>query len=133
MEDYAAKLSTEKRLPVIQLKYRKDRKRDNKKFQIVTDAGPLEFLGYVHHADYVLTNSFHVLAFSIIFQKNFLVFEHSSRNARLENLLTYCTLNERMVQSGQEKIDKPISWNMIAQRINQMKKESSSFLLHSLN
>lgn len=133
LEDYAAQLSTEKHLPVIQLKYRKDRKRDNKNFQIVTDAGPLEFLGYVRHADYVLTNSFHVLAFSIIFQKNFLVFGHSSRNARLENLLTYCTLNERMVQSGQEKIDKPISWNMIAQRINQMKKESSSFLLHSLN
>lgn len=33
-------------------------------------AGPAEFLGYVRGADYVVTNSFHATAFSLIFQKS---------------------------------------------------------------
>lgn len=52
-----------------------------------TTCGPAEFLSYVKKADVVITNSFHGCAFSLIFGKKFYCIAHSSRNARLENLL----------------------------------------------
>lgn len=80
----ANRLAAEKNLPVIELKYQKGILFDNKQIIVEVGAGPAEFLGYIHYADYVLTNSFHAMAFSIIYQKKFLTFGHSTRNARLE-------------------------------------------------
>src|SRR5699024_12421620 len=85
------RLAAAKNLPVIELKYQKGVKPENKQVIVETGAGPAEFLGYIHHADYVVTNSFHAMAFSIIYQKKFLAFEHSTRNARLENVLELST------------------------------------------
>ncbi len=55
--------------------------------------GPVEFLNLILHAEFVLTDSFHAAVFSIIFNKNFRVFERSmgkhNMNSRLETLLNY--------------------------------------------
>ena len=52
---------------------------------------PAEVLYTIKHADYVLTDSFHGSVFSILFHRNFRVFERSeggtSINSRLETLL----------------------------------------------
>lgn len=37
----------------------------------IYDLGPLEFLEYIYNAEYIITDSFHATAFSIIFEKNF--------------------------------------------------------------
>lgn len=56
----------------------------------IMTAGPEEFLGWICYADYVLTNSFHGLAFSILFHKNFWL-EYQGQafkaNSRLKNLV----------------------------------------------
>ena len=49
--------------------------------------GPEEFLRYIRDAELVITNSFHGTAFSLIFEKKFLCVAHSTRNARLENIM----------------------------------------------
>ena len=49
--------------------------------------GPREFLQYIDNAEFVVTNSFHGTAFSIIFRKRFVCVKHSQRNARLENIM----------------------------------------------
>lgn len=49
--------------------------------------GPAEFLGYIHDADYIFTNSFHATVFSLTFQKQFQCFLHSTRGNRLRDLL----------------------------------------------
>lgn len=51
------------------------------------DIGPLEFLGYILNAEYVISTSFHATAFSIIFEKNFCVVPHSQTGARVTDLL----------------------------------------------
>lgn len=50
--------------------------------------GPREFLSYIRNAECVITNSFHGTAFSIIFEKKFVCVAHSSKNTRLESLLS---------------------------------------------
>ena len=49
--------------------------------------GPRDFLEYIYNAEFVITNSFHGVAFSIIFEKKFYVIAHSARNARIESLM----------------------------------------------
>lgn len=49
---------------------------------------PNDFISFLVNSEIVITNSFHGIAFSILFEKQFYCCAHSSRNTRLENLLT---------------------------------------------
>lgn len=60
-----------------------------------TEAGPLEFLGLVRGAEYVISNSFHATAFAIIFEKPFAVFERKEKiNTRLKDLIELLGLSK---------------------------------------
>ena len=72
------------------------------------NVGPGEFLYAINNAEYVITNSFHGTAFSIIFRKQFLVKAHSKRGVRMENILDICGLSDRMVREDDE-LDKVFS------------------------
>ncbi|MBQ9860456.1 MAG: polysaccharide pyruvyl transferase family protein [Clostridia bacterium] len=64
----------------------------------VYDLGPSEFLAYIDHADYILTDSFHATAFSILFGKNFYTRtdgKNAKRADRVVSLLKACGLEER--------------------------------------
>ncbi len=63
-------------------------------------AGPAEFIYLIHHANAVFTDSFHAAVFSIIFKKDFVVFDRiedgRSMVARLKTLLGKFNLTDRM-------------------------------------
>ncbi len=54
--------------------------------------GPREWLGYIRHAEYVVTNSFHGTVFSIIFGKKFFSEIAASVNPSTSRLLTLLSL-----------------------------------------
>ena len=67
-----------------------------------TDVGPIEWLEEIQHAKYVVTNSFHGVAFSINFNKNFFVeiAEERIRGAmgsRIKSILKTFGLEERLI------------------------------------
>lgn len=53
----------------------------------VVDAGPQEFVGLLQNAEYVCTNSYHGLAFSLIFEKNFSLIPCKRFATRMSSLL----------------------------------------------
>jgi len=59
--------------------------------------GPEEFLRYIRDAALVITNSFHGTAFSILFEKQFLCVAHSTRNARLANLMQMIDRDDALI------------------------------------
>ena len=71
---------------------------------VLSDCGPQEFVSYIKQAELVITNSFHCTAFSIIFEKKFICVSHSSRNARLENIMTLIHEKDNLVNSEQVNI-----------------------------
>lgn len=89
-----------------------------------------EWLAGVKDASIVICDSFHGVAFSIIFNKEFYVLGNSHRgNSRLKSLLSLFGLNERMVSTYAEtKNLPPIDW----ERVNSLRKklvyESLNFL-----
>lgn len=60
-----------------------------------------DFMAYINNANLILTNSFHGVAFSINFKKDFYVYlkENNKANTRIENLLQITNLNHRIINS----------------------------------
>ena len=65
----------------------------------IKNIGPQEFITYIKNADYVISNSFHATAFSIIFEKEFLVVNRKEKiNTRMRDLLILLGIKERLIE-----------------------------------
>lgn len=58
--------------------------------------GPRQFLSLIEYAKYIITDSFHGTAFSIIFEKEFKVIKYPDTSSRMVDLLKLCGLQDRM-------------------------------------
>lgn len=70
-------------------------------------SGPAELISYIYHADYVITDSFHGTAFSIIFQKNFftkIAGTHAGVGARIYDLLERYGLLGRLIGNVEDEL-----------------------------
>ena len=99
---------------------------------------PSEFIGLMRGAEFVLTNSFHGTAFSIILQKPFLsevVDGHGAVNARVDNILTLLGLQERgrmdaaMLERDMDSC--AIDWNAVEKRLQAARAQSMAYLRDS--
>jgi len=72
----------------------------SKKINYVSYISPNQFIYLFSKAKYVITNSFHGTAFSIIFKKKFLTFGNGKLNSRMETLLKAFDLKDRMVDAN---------------------------------
>lgn len=98
-------------------------------------AGPEDFVGYFHYASFIITNSFHGLAFSVLFEKQFLVFRHRSLHARLENLLEKLSLKSRLMETGKEELasmEEAIPWSTVWECLQCERERSKKFLRESM-
>lgn len=97
---------------------------------------PDEWLGYIQNADYVVTNSFHGIAFALIYRKPFFVElrkgKHANTNSRLTNILNQLHLNDRVI-SDEIDIYKRIDYDEIIPILDEKRNESLSWLLKRLN
>lgn len=106
MVAYARKLSEEKGLPVVFFDLRK---RYGKNSISKFTAEPIEFLYYLYHADYVVTNSFHGTVFSVIFEKQFVCVPMHGTSSRMTDLLHKLGLESRLIHNAFD-IDEPVDF-----------------------
>lgn len=79
-----------------------------------TDIGPSEFLSLIKYSSYVLAASFHAVAFSIIFRKQFHTIMKSGAE-RVESLLRRLGLEERRIQHSREiDLNKCIDYSILS-------------------
>ena len=101
-----------------------DRNRRNYADIQINDAGPLEFIHYIAHAEMVVADSFHATAFSIIMNKDFHVFYRLSNISRMVDLLDSLGIRDRINSVQFKKID----WNDVNERVLRLRNESLKFL-----
>lgn len=131
LSGYVQRLSQEKNLSVIEVS--PGSMTTGAGFLVDFSAGPSEFLGYIHQADYVVTNSFHAVAFSIIYQKKFLAFAHSNRGARIRNILQVHGLGDRLCSTGAcAGIDNAVDWDEVRKRTIENVRTSGGFLINHI-
>lgn len=94
--------------------------------------GPRHWLTRIKNSDYIITDSFHGLALSILFEKQFFVFCASKKKfTRLRSLLNLLSLNDRYIESiedfdkRKEILMKPIDYSQINKII---KREQERYL-----
>ena len=101
-------------------------------YKQVCNIGPAEFLRYIQDAAYVLTNSFHGTAFSILLEKNFLVIDNKARGSRITDLLQLVGLSDRLTEGGTQMFNTQIDYSAVETRLNAAREHSRSFLLNAL-
>lgn len=85
-------------------------------------------------ADYVVTDSFHGMVFSIIFNKPFsVVMNPSGGNERYISLLSHLGLMERIVNGETLSSNSTINWQEVNLKLTDLKKTSLLFLRNNLN
>lgn len=109
--------------------------------EIITGGGPDQFLNLIRGAEYVMTDSFHGLAFSVINQKQFYVFYRTkvgsvnSRNSRIDNILNEWELSSRLVLNEGTVNDfdnKPIDYKHVNEIVEKRRQESMQYLIQAL-
>lgn len=131
MVQYLHELSIELQRKVIQLSVPWPGQKENW-IDIKMDGGPSEFIGYFKNASYVVTNSFHGMVFSVLLEKQFIVFSHSSKNARIEDFLKKIHLDIRLIRAGKiltkELMMSKIDWKYVKQLLEREKELSFKFI-----
>ena len=96
---------------------------------------PKEVLYTILHADYILTDSFHGTVFSILFEKQFYVFQRNeegmSMSSRLETLLDKMELTNRYYGECSEDITDEC-WENVRKKIKKETREIKKYLKKSL-
>jgi hypothetical protein len=110
-------------------------------FGLHSDKTVPEWVTAFHDADYVITDSFHGMVLSIIFNKQFVVIGNSSRGlSRFTSLLEQFEIKERLVDEQGLSIDSAvlltnskINFEFIQSKLHLFRKQSSDFLLNALS
>ena len=95
-------------------------------------AGVEEFLSLVKHAEFIVTNSFHGLIFSVQFCKPIVVFSREQADSKIEELLDLFGMNNQMLITGAEDYESHIDYESVHKRIAIAREESITFLKQSL-
>lgn len=98
---------------------------------------PEKWLHLLKNADYVVTNSFHATAFSIVFHKKFFTVVSGDKtkgiNVRMNDLLDIVGLGDRMFSDAPKELDlAEIDYTAVDTVVSNMRDESLSFLSENL-
>ena len=103
------------------------------------NVGPIEFLNLLRNAKYVCTDSFHGTAFSVIYHKQFIVFNRysnqykHSKNSRIDTLCANLGVsNRRYGKDFVERIQAPIDYQIVDDKIEKLKKDAFKYLSNAL-
>ncbi|MCD7844038.1 MAG: polysaccharide pyruvyl transferase family protein [Clostridiales bacterium] len=92
-------------------------------------ASPEEFVGLIDHAEYVVTNSFHATAFSIILHKKFFVETEVLRSNRILNLLEVAGLQQcGLVKGNCKQPEKEIDWLFVEKNLAPFIDDSKKYI-----
>lgn len=101
----------------------------------INDAGPREFLGLIKNAECFISNSFHGTAFSIIFEKQFFVFNRKDAvNSRMESLMEMAGLQDRLIMNQADfiKMDSLIDYEAVNSRMGEYITKSKDVLAKNI-
>lgn len=105
------------------------------------NSGPKQFLGLIKNAEAVITDSFHAVAFSVIFNKTFCVLpryqngKESKSNNRILDFLDQMHIRGRVAESKEqiiEVLNNTIEYKQVNGYVDKWKTESEAWIMDAL-
>jgi hypothetical protein len=129
MEAYAKKVARKNGWKIVEISLRATNA--DKGHIMFYRAGVEEFLSLVKNAEFVVTNSFHGMIFSVQFSRPFVVFSREQCNTKIEELIQLFGIKDHIFISGKENY-KPINYEMVHLNIKKERADSERFLRYEL-
>ena len=101
------------------------------------DVDPARFLNILRNASYICTDSFHGIAFSIIFEKKFMVFDRyknassNSKNSRIESVCANVGLTDRRYTDTEhiaQIMERDIDYAAVSQKVERYRENTKQYL-----
>ncbi len=126
--EFAHKLSKHTKLPIRSISYSKLYKQ-NAFYNFC--AGPQEWLQHIFEAKYVITNSFHAVAFSINFQKQFFFSAPKETSSRITDITNRYNLSHREISKC--NINSKIDFSLVSEILKKERRHSEEFIKKFIN
>ncbi len=130
--EYVERIAKEKNLEIIELRSRvfPFLKGDRYNFS----GSPIDFISLIYYSDFVVSSSFHGIAFSIIFQKEFIATGMGKKAERVTSLLTSLSIQDRYVDLSlsSELPVKVIDHTKVEGLLDEMKNNSKKFIADAI-
>ena len=93
------------------------------------------WLGRIHNSEVVITNSFHGMVFSILFEKPFaaILIKNSGMNDRIITLLSALGLENRIFDGDLKILNEKIDWESVRVKLDSYRKIGYDYLSKILN
>ena len=101
----------------------------------LSSKGPDVFLSLIKNASFIVSNSFHAVAFSLIFEKQFVVFNRAEQiNTRMNDIVNMLNIIETILpyESIQDKYEYTIDYDNVRPILQKYIKESKQFLTQTI-
>lgn len=126
---FAQEISNKLNLPVIKIlghisSYKVDQT------NISTD--PIRFINLIRNAEYVISTSFHGVAMSIQFKKEFYAMGMHNNSDRVSSLLTQLGLENRMTDTVPSLLSETIDYSIVDSKLSVLRQYSINFLTTSI-
>ena len=91
--------------------------------------GPAAFIYLINNADLIISNSFHATAFSVIFRKQFVVFNRSeSINTRMADFIGALDLSDRLVGVSNDPGENIIDYSIVSHKLSEQIEHSKQYI-----
>lgn len=132
--DYCSRLSEQTGLRIVEVTGTRKLVRSAKNVKLWS---PVQWLGLIRDSNYVVTNSFHGIVFSIIFKKEFYAFplegSQDSGNSRMYSLLRMFGLEDRLIEAPDVDYKKEcIDYEKVEEIIKKEQKKSMKFIYENI-
>jgi hypothetical protein len=130
--EYAQNIARQRGLKVVKLSW--EYKKPSGVDILMTHRSPQEFLSLFQHAEFIVTNSFHGLTFSINLNKQFIVVPRNEFNTRIESLLRLVHLEDRMISEVSQlpEANKSIKYDTVNSILDNERQKAKLFLKEAL-
>lgn len=127
------KIANIKRLKVVTFAF--TNKKDKYADQTFCNVNPSDFLSLMRNADFVVTNSFHGIAFSINLNKQFYAYMPSGFKSRLVSILELCGLEDRALSEeiAEDAISNAIDYGPVNRILEGERAKAIEFLKKALS
>lgn len=133
--EFARKVADRLNLPVVQIcnkRVIKGKNKNNVDYNLM-DASPQQFLWLFHHAEFIVTNTFHGNMFSVIFRKDFVHYDVNGNDPRITTLHKTIGLGkQRMIKQPEELVERKINYTLIENSINAYANEGITFINNNI-